>query len=259
MPMLEIDDVSVTYGRTGRFTRGTAHLAVDRVSLTVERGQIVGVVGESGSGKSSLAKAAVGLIRPQHGEIRLGGEVLPRKRPRAVRRRMQMVFQDPSSALNPSLTVGQVLVELLRTGGMDRSAARSRAVDLIDRVGLSSSALEAKPGSLSGGQRQRASIARALATEPEVIVADEPTSALDVSVQATVLNLLRELAESLGLAVLFITHDLGVVQRLCDDVAVMQKGRVVESGSTAAVFETPSDPYTKQLLASIPTISARTS
>ncbi|PKW15462.1 ABC transporter ATP-binding protein [Saccharopolyspora spinosa] len=260
MPFLEIDDVSVTYGRSNRFTRrtDTSHVAVDHVSLTAERRQIVGVVGESGSGKSSLAKAAVGLIVPQSGEIRLGGEVLPRKRPVAVRRRMQMVFQDPSSALNPSLTVGQVIVELLRTGGMDRTRARARAAELIDMVGLSTSVLDVKPGSLSGGQRQRASIARALATNPEVIVADEPTSALDVSVQATVLNLLRGLAESLGLAVLFITHDLGVVRRLCNDVAVMQKGRVVEHGPTASVFESPADPYTRQLLASIPTISAVT-
>ncbi|WP_167369622.1 ABC transporter ATP-binding protein [Amycolatopsis orientalis] len=228
------------------------------MSLTAERRQIVGVVGESGSGKSSLAKAVVGLIEPQSGEIRLGGEVLPLKRPVEVRRRMQMVFQDPSSALNPSLTVGQAIVELLRRGGMDRTAARTRAAELIDMVGLSSSTLDAKPMALSGGQRQRASIARALATDPEVIVADEPTSALDVSVQATVLNLLRGLAESLGLAVLFITHDLGVVRRLCDDVAVMHKGRVVERGPTAAIFEAPADPYTQQLLASMPTLSRRT-
>lgn len=256
MPMLEIDDVSVTYGRASRFARrgGATHLAVDHVSLQVMPGQIVGVVGESGSGKSSLAKAVVGLITPQSGQIRLGGEVLPARRPHDVRRRMQMVFQDPSSALNPSLTVGQVVVELLQIGGMDRSAARLRAVDLIDMVGLSANALDARPGSLSGGQRQRASIARALATGPEVIVADEPTSALDVSVQATVLNLLRELAESLGLAVLFITHDLGVVRRLCNDVAVMQKGRVVERGPTVSVFDAPTDPYTRELLASIPTL-----
>ncbi|MCQ8831271.1 ABC transporter ATP-binding protein [Streptomyces malaysiensis] len=256
MPILEIDDVSVTYGSTRRLARriGTSHVAVDHVSLQVERGQIVGVVGESGSGKSSLAKAVVGLVEPTSGEIRLSGQVIPSKRPRAVRRRMQMVFQDPSSALNPALTVGKVIVELLEIDGMGRSAARSRAVDLIDMVGLPASALDVRPGSLSGGQRQRASIARALATNPEVIVADEPTSALDVSVQATVLNLLRDFTESLGLGVLFITHDLGVVRRLCDDVAVMQKGCIVEHGRTTSIFDSPADSYTKQLLASIPTI-----
>lgn len=179
---------------------------------------------------------------------------MPTRRTRQIRRRMQMVFQDPSSALNPALPVGKVIVELLEMDGLTRSAARDRAVELIEMVGLTASALDVRPGSLSGGQRQRASIARALATNPEVIVADEPTSALDVSVQATVLNLLRDLTDSLGLAVLFITHDLGVLRRLCDDVAVMQTGRVVESGKIHAVFENPSDPYTKQLLASIPTI-----
>ncbi|MFF0144738.1 peptide/nickel transport system ATP-binding protein [Amycolatopsis sulphurea] len=256
MAILEIDDVTVTYGATRRLTRrmSTSHLAVDHVSLQVERGQIVGVVGESGSGKSSLAKAVVGLVAPASGEIRLSGQALPARRPRAVRRRMQMVFQDPSSALNPALTVGKVIVELLEIDGLGRSAARGRAVDLIEMVGLPPSMLDVRPGALSGGQRQRASIARALATNPEVIVADEPTSALDVSVQATVLNLLREFTGSLGLAVLFITHDLGVVRRLCDEVAVMQKGRIVERGRTASVFDAATDPYTRQLLASIPVI-----
>lgn len=253
--MLEIEDISVTYAsahRGGR-RRGT-FVAVDHVSLEVQQGQILGVVGESGSGKSSLAKAVVGLVEPTSGEVRLSGQVIPRKRSREIRRRMQMVFQDPSSALNPAQTVGKVLVELLEIDGMDRSTARRRAVELMDMVGLSLSCLDVQPGSLSGGQRQRASIARALATDPEVIVADEPTSALDVSVQATVLNLLRELTESLGLAVLFITHDLGVVRRLCDDVAVMQKGCVVEQGRTTSVFNAPNDPYTQELLASVPTI-----
>lgn len=256
MSMLEIDDVSVRYGPTRRLRRraDTSHLAVDQVSLQVDRGQIVGVVGESGSGKSSLAKAVVGLVHPASGQIRLDGEVVPRKRSREDRRRMQMVFQDPGSALNPALTVGRVIVELLEIGGLDKAAARSRAVDLVEMVGLATSALDVRSGSLSGGQRQRASIARALATNPEVIVADEPTSALDVSVQATVLNLLRELTRTLDLAVLFITHDLGVVRRLCGEVAVMKSGRVVEQGRTAAVFSSPTHGYTRQLISSIPVL-----
>src|SRR5262245_32237724 len=203
--------------------------AVDGVDLAISRGETLGLVGESGCGKSTLGRCIVGLYEPTAGEIRYDGAPLPARRDRATRRRIQMVFQDPYSSLNPRMTVRQTLGELLRVHRMvPRAAVDERCRELLDLVGLGTRALDAYPRQFSGGQRQRVSLARALALEPELLVADEPVSALDVSVQATVLNLLEELREKLGLTVLLIAHNMAVVRHVADRVSVMYLGRIVE-------------------------------
>jgi len=227
--------------------------AVDSVDLAVRRGEALGIVGESGSGKSTLARALAGLQPLSAGEITFDGRRMPKHRARADQRRVQMVFQDPYSSLNPRLTVGGTLRELLRVHRVvprDRVAAEAQA--LLTRVGLTPDALHAYPRQFSGGQRQRVAIARALALRPDILVADEPVSALDVSVQATILNLLSELRASLGLTMVLISHNLAVVRHLCDTVAVMYLGRIVESGPAAALLGSPAHPYTRGLLEAIP-------
>jgi oligopeptide/dipeptide ABC transporter ATP-binding protein len=227
--------------------------AVDGVDLEIARGEALGLVGESGCGKSTLGRCIVGLYTPTAGEIRYGGEPLGARRERAQRRRMQIVFQDPYSSLNPRMTVRQVLAELLRVHKMvPRNRVDERCRELIDLVGLGPRALDAHPRNFSGGQRQRVSIARALALEPELLVADEPVSALDVSVQATVLNLLDELRSKLGLTMLFIAHNMAVVRHVCDRVAVMYLGRIVETAPTEELFLNPRHPYTQGLLKAVP-------
>jgi oligopeptide transport system ATP-binding protein len=227
--------------------------AVDGVDLEVRKGEMLGLVGESGCGKSTLGRCIVGLYEPTAGEIRYGDEPLGVERSSAQRRRIQMIFQDPYSSLNPRMTVRQMLAELLRAHRVvPKGAVDVRSRELLDLVGLGERALDAHPRQFSGGQRQRVSIARALALEPELLVADEPVSALDVSVPATVLNLLDELREKLGLAVLLIAHNMAVVRHVCDRVAVMYLGRIVETASTAELFDDPRHPYTQGLLRAVP-------
>ncbi|MGH3277449.1 MAG: ABC transporter ATP-binding protein [Streptosporangiaceae bacterium] len=231
--------------------------AVDGVDLTIGRGESLALVGESGSGKSTLARALTGLVPLDAGEIQLDGRVLRRgRRSRGDQRAIQMVFQDPYSSLNPRLTVGGMLTELLRVHAIvPRSQVDAHSAELVGLVGLSPESLHAYPRQFSGGQRQRVAIARALALRPDLLVADEPVSALDVSVQATILNLLQDLRASLGLTLLLISHNLAVVAHLCDRVAVMYLGRIIEVAPTRELFAAPRHPYTSGLLAAIPRLT----
>ena len=230
--------------------------AVDGVDLEIGRGEALAVVGESGSGKSTLALALCGLRPVDNGKIMLNGRTLPARRSRADQRRIQMVFQDPYSSLNPRLTVGGVLRELLRVHHVvPRKQVDEESRRLLTLVGLGGEALSAYPRQFSGGQRQRIAIARALALRPELLIADEPVSSLDVSVQATILNLLAGLRKELGLTLLLISHNLAVVRHLCDRVAVMYLGRIVEVAPTEELFSAPRHPYTRGLLAAIPRLA----
>ncbi len=254
--ILSIEDVSKTY-RTGGFLRRGARVthAVRDVSLNLPKGGTLGIVGESGSGKSTLARCIVRLIEPDKGVIRLGatnilalgGEDLRRQRAR-----VQMVFQDPFGSLNPRRKAGDLVEQGPIIHGVPRAEAEKRAKELFELVGLDPASTDRFPHEFSGGQRQRIGLARALALQPDVLVADEPVSALDVSVQAQVLKLLADLRTRLGLSLVFITHDLRVAAQVCDLVAVMKDGLVVESGPTAQVFEHPEHAYTQALLGSIP-------
>ncbi len=227
--------------------------AVDDVTLQIARGETVGLVGESGCGKSTLARTALRLIDPTGGTIRLGGEDITTTSQRALRRhrpRMQMVFQDPFGSLNPRRRVGKVIQEALAIAG--EAPGGDAIVEALTRVGLTSEHAARYPHELSGGQRQRVGVARALATKPDLLVADEPVSALDVSVQAQLVNLLVDLQRDLGLAQLFVAHDLSVVRQVADRVAVMYLGRIVETAPTAVLFERARHPYTRALLAAVP-------
>ena len=255
-PILKLEGVSKTYrtggflGRNRRVTR-----AVRDVSLELPRGGTLGIVGESGSGKSTLARCVMRLIKPDAGAIRLEGTDLATQSPaqhRASAKRMQMVFQDPYASLNPRRRVGELVAQGPIIHGTPRGEAMARAKRLFALVDLDPAATDRYPHEFSGGQRQRIGIARALALEPEVLVADEPVSALDVSVQAQVLKLLAELRGRLGLSIILITHDLRVAVQVCDLVAVMKDGEVVESGPIGRVFEAPEHPYTQSLLAAVP-------
>jgi peptide/nickel transport system ATP-binding protein len=242
--------------RTGLFAAKSL-VAVGDVSFDVARGRTVGLVGESGSGKTTVAMMLMRLLEPSGGEARLDGTNLLGLTPAqmmAFRRRIQIVFQNPYASLNPRRAIGRTLVEPMRIHGIGASEAEryERAQRLVERVGLPPDALSRYPHEFSGGQRQRIAIARALAVEPEVLVCDEPVSALDVSVQATVLNLLLDLQESLGLAYLFISHDLAVVKYMSDEVLVMRAGEVVERGTPEAIFRHPQHEYTRKLLDAIP-------
>lgn len=227
--------------------------AVDGISFEAERGESIGIVGESGCGKSTLAKAITGLVPVASGSIRLDGEELTGRRDRATTRRIQMVFQDPSSSLNPSLTVEDMLTELLRVHRIvPRDKIADRCAELMELVELPRSMLKSRPRRMSGGQRQRVGIARALALEPEVLIADECVAALDVSVQAPVLNLLNSLREELGLTLMFISHDLAVVRYVSDRVIVMYLGTAMEDRPTEELFNDPRHPYTRALMAAAP-------
>jgi peptide/nickel transport system ATP-binding protein len=244
-----------TYAATGWLHRRAAVHAAGDVSLEIRRGQTLGLVGESGSGKSTVARCITRLIDPSSGEIRLGTEdiaTMPARRLRRLRRHMQIVFQDPYRSLNPRRSVGASVIEGPMNYGVPRAEAMARAKKLMELVRMDPISLERYPHQFSGGQRQRICIARALAMEPELLIADEAVSALDVSVQAQVLALLDEIRDRLNLAMLFITHDLRVAAQVCDCVAVMSRGRVVEYGPTASVFGNPQHEYTRALFAAAP-------
>lgn len=258
-PVIELKNVHVVFtSRTGTLFKANKVHAVNDISISVRQGHTLGIVGESGSGKSTMAKVLVGLQKPTSGEITFNGEPVKsysasvRKR---VGRVVSVVFQDPATALNARMRVSEALQDPMEVHGIGTKQSRlARAQELIGLVGLPQSALEALPGQLSGGQRQRVAIARALALEPNVIVADEPTSALDVSVRAQILNLLADLKKELGLGMVFISHDIQTVRHVSDEIIVMNRGRVVEQGSTAQVFDNPTDDYTRTLLAAAPTL-----
>ncbi|MER6831808.1 ABC transporter ATP-binding protein [Streptosporangium sp. NPDC000563] len=236
---------------------GGRHDAVRDVSFHLRAGETLGVVGESGSGKTTAARIALGLLEPDEGVVRLGGERwsgLPERERRTRRRRIQAVYQDPLGSFDPRHTVERVVGEAVALTGARREERRRRIAELLDQVGLPTTTMGRHPRELSGGQRQRVAIARALAPSPEVIVCDEPVSALDVSIQAQILDLLADLQRDLAVAMLFISHDLGVIHHVSDRIAVMKDGRIVETGDVAEVFATPAEPYTRELLAAVPTL-----
>ncbi|MGB2711441.1 MAG: ABC transporter ATP-binding protein [Conexibacter sp.] len=257
-PLLELRDLRLHFAaRRGVFASGRAGnvLAVDGISLTVARGETLGLVGETGCGKSTTGRLITRLLRPATGQIVFDGTDIAQMSARDLRpyrRRIQMVFQDPLESLNPRHAVGSAVEAPLRLHGRSRTEARARAEELFELVGLSRLHLSRYPHELSGGQRQRVGIARALSTDPELIVCDEPVSALDVSVQAQVVNLLDDLQAQLGLTYIFIGHDLAVVRQICDRVAVMYLGQIVEVADRDALYQDPQHPYTQALLSAAP-------
>ena len=253
--LFEVEDAKVAYRAPGR----PPFMAVRGVSFTLGEGETLGIVGESGSGKSTLAKALTLLMPFAGGSVKFRGRdisAFTRAERAAYRRQVQMVFQDAAGSLNPRMSIRAALDETLRVHHPEMDSARrgARIAELLDRAGLASAVLDQYPRELSGGQCQRASFARALAVAPSVLVADEPVSALDVSVQARILNLLRDLRRNLGIAVILVAHDLAVVRNVCDRVAVMHRGVFEESGPAADVFDSPRSDYAKSLLAAVPDV-----
>ncbi len=252
--VLAADGLRKTYRRRG--VRGRGFTALDGVSLTLAEGETLGIVGESGSGKSTLARVLAHAHPSDGGTLHLRGRDITRPARRelhAVRRQIQMVFQDPYASLNPRMTVGQIVAEPLIAFGLgDRDEREARVAELLTLAGLDPAVADRHPRSFSGGQRQRIGIARALAPGPSVLICDEPVSALDVSVQAQIVGLLTDLQRDLGLALVFIAHDLAVVRQVSHRIAVMHRGRIVETGSADDVCEHPQDPYTRALLAAAP-------
>jgi peptide/nickel transport system ATP-binding protein len=255
--LLSVRDLAMHFpgrrSRTGR--KGPAIKAVDGISFDVAPGETLGLVGESGCGKSTTGRMIVRLLEPTSGTVAFEGADLTHLSPGAMRpyrKHLQMVFQDPHSSLNPRQTVARIIADPLLVQGRTSAQARARAVELMELVGLIPEHIDRYPHEFSGGQAQRIGIARALATEPRLLVADEPVSALDVSVQAQVVNLMERLRRELGLGYVFIAHDLSVVKRVCDRVAVMYLGRIVEIGDKRALYGNPAHPYTKALLSAVP-------
>jgi oligopeptide transport system ATP-binding protein len=249
--LLEVEGLAKTFG-----TGAAAVAAVDDVSFRVDAGTTLGLVGESGSGKSTTGYCVLQLVEPSAGSVRLDGQELVGlggRALRALRREMQIVFQDPYESLDPRMTIGDVVAEPLRVHGRASGRTlRTTVAELLEKVGMSPDVVGRRPASFSGGQRQRISIARAIALDPRLIVCDEAVSALDVSVQAQIVNLLRDLQDELGLSYLFISHDLAVVRSVADSLVVMQHGRVVESGTADQVFTAPATDYTRALLGAVP-------
>ncbi len=254
-PVLTVEGLSKVYRKRGFFGVAREVHAADGISFMLKRGETLGIVGESGSGKSTVGRCCLRLIEPDGGRIALGDLVLSELSAsdlRKQRKRIQMIFQDPFASLNPRQTVGRIISDGPVAHGMSRKEALAKARELLRMVGLPEQAIERYPHEFSGGQRQRVGIARALALEPDVLVADEAVSALDVSVQAQILRLIQDIQQRLGLAILFVTHDLRVAAQICDRIAVMQRGKIVETGLTAALFAAPQHTYTRQLLAAVP-------
>jgi ABC-type microcin C transport system duplicated ATPase subunit YejF len=250
MPLLDVCDLSKRYSRDS--------LAVDRVSFSIARGETMGLVGESGSGKSTIARLVLGLVEATGGSVHFDGQPVTgasAHRLRALRRRMQIVFQDPYASLNPRMRVGDIVAEpLLIHGICPRRELRTRAAEMLRASGLDDSAMPRYPHEFSGGQRQRVNIARALVLRPELVVLDEPVSALDVSVGAQIVNLLRDLQRDFGLTYLFISHSMPLVRYLATNIAVLHQGRLVEYGSAEQISSAPRQPYTQTLLAATPEV-----
>ncbi len=256
-PLVEVRNLVKEFPARGASWRSGARVrAVDDVSFTIREGETFGLVGESGSGKTTTGRCILRLVTPTSGSVRFRGEdvlAASRDRLRQLRREMQIVFQDPYSSLNPRMRAGTIVEEPLVIHAIgDRAARRARVEELFRLVGLDTAAVRRYPREFSGGQRQRLGLARALALKPSFIVADEPVSALDVSVQAQVINLLMDLQRELALTYLFIAHDLRLVGKICGRAAVMYRGRIVETGETASIFDAPRHPYTKALLSAVP-------
>jgi peptide/nickel transport system ATP-binding protein len=256
-PMLEVVNLTKIFPVRNAFGRKSGEVrAVDDVSFSIERGQVYGLAGESGSGKSTIARMIMGLTDPTSGDILLDGEnIATASGSRAYRGKVQMVFQNPGSSLNPRRTVGQSIAVPLAAHSHPRGDRSRRISELLEMVQLPAEFAQRFPHELSGGQKQRVAIARALAVAPKLLVLDEPTSALDVSVQARIIDLLVDLGRKLGLTFLFISHDLSLMRNFAQRVGVLYLGRIVETGPTADVFERPQHDYTRLLLASVPVIS----
>jgi peptide/nickel transport system ATP-binding protein len=256
--LLDVRDLKKYFPiRGGVFSRVVANVkAVEEVTFTIARGEVVGLVGESGSGKTTVGRTILRLIEPTSGEILFDGvdvAKLPKPKMREYRRRMQIIFQDPFASLNPRMSVGDIIGEALTIHNLARGKAKeARVADLLERVGMNAGHMRRYPHEFSGGQRQRIGIARALAVDPDFIVADEPVSALDVSIQAQVVNLLQDLKDELGLTMLFIAHDLGVVEYISDKVIVMYLGRIMEIAPAKEMYRNPVHPYTEALLTAVP-------
>jgi oligopeptide transport system ATP-binding protein len=268
MPLIEVQDLRVRFPITGGvFSRKIGEVrAVDGVSFTLDRGETLGVVGESGCGKSTVGRAVINILRSMSHGVEITGKVLyhhkdgvvdlaalSRSKMRPYRSDIQMIFQDPYSSLNPRMTVNQIVEEPLRIHTKDTAKARrARVAELLGKVGLTAEQSNRYPHEFSGGQRQRIGIARALATNPQIIIADEPVSALDVSIQAQVINLMQDLQEEFQLSYIFIAHDLSVVRHIADRIAVMYLGNIVEIGPAERIYSTPLHPYSAALLSAVP-------